>query len=211
MTNALSLNTLPPRMARPQPRLRSLGDILDSLEGVAASDRVSIGAVIDEFGVRSFAPILLLTAMILVSPLSGIPGLPTIGAVLMLLMSVQKLMGRPQVWVPGWMATRTVAGRRLTRTVSWLRRPAALIDLRTHRRLPFLVGRTANRVTLAVIVAICLLIPFLEVLPMVTSFFAVGISFLAVGLFARDGLFTVFGYLWVGFSAWLLHTLVSAI
>jgi len=189
-------------------QLRGLSDILDALDSAAARGDVSVGAMMDEIGIRSFAPLILVPAMILVSPLSGIPGLPSIGAAVMLLFTLQKLAGRPHIWLPDWLKRRCIPAHRLSRTVSWLRRPAVWIDDRTHRRMTWLVTRASNVVTLLAIAAICLLIPFLEVLPMVTSLFATAIAFFAIGLMARDGLFTVLAWIWIAAAvsgiAWLI-------
>ncbi|OWU86786.1 exopolysaccharide biosynthesis protein exod [Oceanicola sp. 22II-s10i] len=189
--------------------MRSLADILDKLESSARNESVSLGGALDEIGMRSYAPLLLVPSMILVSPLSGIPGLPTIGASLIVLISAQKLMGRDHVWLPDWLKRRQIKGHRLKSAVNWLRRPAGWIDARTHQRLPMFVNSASNILTLLVIISICLVIPFLEILPMVTSLFATAISFFAIGLLARDGLFTLIGYIWVGgagYAIWRLMT-----
>ena len=60
------------------------------------------------------------------------------------------------------------------------------------------------------IAGICTLIPFLEVLPMVTSIFALAISFFSVALLARDGLFTLLGYIQVGLSSGLVLWLITS-
>lgn len=193
-----------------EPVFRSLTDILDALAEISRGGSVSVQDVLDEIGIRAFAPLLLVPAMILVSPLSGIPGLPTLGAVLMLLITVQKLARRDRLWLPGWLTRREIRAERLRRAVEWLRRPARWIDSHSHKRLLLLVSGPANTVTSLVITLICLIIPALEILPMVTSLFAIAISLFAIGLMARDGLFTLIGYLWAGLAAgaiyWLLPT-----
>lgn len=193
----------------PGPSLRSLSDILDTLENAAHDGRVSVGNVVDEVGTRAFAPIILVPALILISPLSGIFGLPTIGAIFIFLITVQKLLGRSQVWLPGFLKRREVSEARLKKAIGWLRKPCAWIDKRTHARLTGLVSRPANVVTLSVILGICLIIPALELLPMVTSIFAVAISLFSVGLLTRDGLFTLLGYVQVGLSAGLVLWLLT--
>lgn len=190
--------------------LRGLTDILDALDHAARTGDVSVGDVLAEIGIRSFAPLILVPALILVSPLSGIPGVPTLGAAIMLLVAVQKLLGRPHVWLPGMLKRRAVGADRLRRATSWLRGPSVWIDARTHSRLTLLVTRGANVMTLLVIAAISLLIPFLEILPMVTSLFATGITFFALGLLARDGLFTLIGCAWTGTALAALWWLVRA-
>ena len=191
-------------------RLRSLVSILDALEDAATHDSVSVRDILEEIGMRSFAPVILVPALILVSPLSGIFGLPTLGAIFILIMTLQKLMGRRHVWMPDWLKRRQIASRRLKKAASWLRRPCAWVDRHTHSRLTWFVSRPANTITLLTICGICVVIPFLEVLPMVTSFFATVISLFSIGLLARDGLFTVLGYIHLTFSLslvwWLIMT-----
>ncbi|PJE28027.1 Uncharacterized conserved protein [Pseudooceanicola antarcticus] len=192
-----------------EPRLRSLGDILDKLEGAAHDGKVSIGDVVDEVGTRAFAPIILVPALILISPLSGIFGLPTLGAALIFLITIQKLLGRNHVWLPQVLQRREVSEGKLQKAISWLRKPCGWVDRRTHTRLTVLVSRPANVVTLLVILGICLVIPALEILPMVTSIFAVAISLFAIGLLTRDGLFTLLGYTQVALSSGLVLWLLT--
>lgn len=189
--------------------LRSLTDILDALEEAATGPTVAISDILEEIGDRSFAPIILVPALILVSPLSGIFGLPTIGAIFMLLVTLQKLLGRDHVWFPDFLKRRKVTSDRLSKAVSWLRRPVTWVDTQTHKRLTVLVSRPANIVTLLLIVCICIIIPFLEVLPMVTSIFALAISLFSIGLLARDGLFTLLGYTQVALSGGLVLWLLT--
>ena len=189
-------------------RLRSLTDILDALDHSATGESVAVRDILSEIGVRSFAPVILVPALILVSPLSGIFGLPTIGAPFMFIVTLQKLIGRDHVWLPEVLKRRHVPSRRLRTAVEWLRRPCEWIDARTHRRMSMLVSRPANIVTLLGILAICMVIPLLEVLPMVTSIFALAISLFSIGLLARDGLFTFLGYTQVALSAGLVWWLM---
>ena len=188
---------------------RHLADILDAIEDADRGGQITVGDILNEIGTRSFAPIILVPALILVSPLSGIFGLPTIGAIFIFLITVQKLAGRPHVWMPDILKRRGVKSARLTKAVDWLRSPVEWIDARTHRRLTMLVTRATNILTLTIIAAICVIIPFLEVLPMVTSVFAAAICFFAIGLLARDGLFTLLGYIQVAISTGLVWWLVS--
>lgn len=191
------------------PTLRSLSDILDALDHAAENEVVTVQNVLTEVGVSSFAPIILVPALILVSPLSGIFGLPTIGAIFIFLITVQKLLGRPHVWLPATLCRRKVKGIKLAKAVTWLRKPCAWVDRHTHTRLTFLVTRPANTVTLLTIMGICMLIPALELLPMVTSVFAGAMSFFAIGFLARDGVFTLLGYIQTAISVSLVWWLVT--
>ena len=73
---------------------QKLTAILRTLQGAAgATGRVSIGDLIDALGSRSFGPLLLVPSLILITPLSGIPGGPTIGAIVIVLVATQLLFG----------------------------------------------------------------------------------------------------------------------
>ncbi|MDX1598569.1 MAG: exopolysaccharide biosynthesis protein, partial [Marinobacter sp.] len=55
----------------------NIAQLLDRLEAVAANrSHVSIGEMMDAIGRRTFGPVVLLVGLILVTPLSGVPGIP---------------------------------------------------------------------------------------------------------------------------------------
>ena len=68
----------------------SVCDLLDRLIEVGdGNDTVSIGDIVRTFGSRSYGPVLLVPALIGVSPIGGIPGVPTFLALTLLLFAVQ--------------------------------------------------------------------------------------------------------------------------
>lgn len=175
-----------------------LSSILDALDRAADREQVSIRQILQELGETSFAPLLLVPALLLVSPLSGIPGVPTLGAIVMSLIVVQSIAGRSHIWLPDVLLRRQMAGKRLGKSVDWLRKPALWIDRHTHRRMAWLTRWPLKLIPLLVALAVCAVLPLLEILPFVTSTGAVAISLFAVGILARDGLFVVFGLLFTG-------------
>ncbi|GAA6188664.1 exopolysaccharide biosynthesis protein [Litorivita sp. NS0012-18] len=189
--------------------LRSLSEILDAVQAAAKDGRASVEDILTQVGDHSFSPIILVPALILVSPLSGIFGLPTIGALFIFLITVQKLVGRPHVWLPKVIKRRSVAAERLDRAIAWLRPICAWIDARMAIRLTWLVTRGANVATLLTIIAITMVIPMLEILPFITSVLATAIAFFAIGLLARDGVFIVLGYIWVSASSGMAYWLIA--
>lgn len=191
------------------PNLRKLGDILDAIDTAGDGGSVSVADVLNETGNRSFAPLMLIPALILVSPVSGILGLPTLFATMIALIAAQKLIGRDQVWMPDWLQRREIGSDKLQKATRWLRRPVEFVDRHMHHRLSPLVSKPANMVTLLTIIGICIVIPFLEVLPFVTSIFALAITLFTVGLLARDGVFTLLGYIQIGLSGFAVWSLVS--
>ena len=67
--------------------VQNLTGLLDTLERAAKSDSVSIRQILEEMGDRSFTPLILAISVLLISPISGIPTVPTISAVIMVLIA----------------------------------------------------------------------------------------------------------------------------
>ncbi len=173
---------------------RPLTHLLDAVAQAADREVVTVRDVISEIGDRSITPFILMIALLLVSPISGIPMVPTITAVIICLLSAQALLGRKRLWLPAFLMDRAVAGRNLKSAVAWLRRPAAWIDRHSHPRLQFLTVGPMRFLTLLQCTIIPLGWPALEILPTVTSFGAGTIALLVFGLFTRDGLYVLAGY-----------------
>lgn len=179
---------------------KTLNNLLDGMEHAASGEWVSIGDIMHEFGDRAITPLILIIALLLVSPLSGIPGTPTIAAILIVTLSLQALFGRRRLWLPRWLLRRQLSAQRVRQAVGWMRRPCGWIDRHSHQRLGFLTIGPMRWVTLAVCVLIPLSWPLLEVLPFFTSFGAGTISLMSLGLFTRDGIYVLAGYGIVGIS-----------
>lgn len=101
-------------------------------------DHTSTRAVVNALGRRSFAPLLLLPGLVTLLPIGGIPGVPTVMSVLLLLVSVQLLFGRRSFWLPSWLLDRSVSRSKLETSRRWMLRPARFIDFFLRPRLTFL-------------------------------------------------------------------------
>lgn len=188
----------------------ALPDLLATLTRIGAEqDPIRVGDVIRAVGERSYAIVLLVPAMILVSPLSGIFGLPTLTALLMVLVIVQALLGRDHLWLPKTLARRGISKARYQRAVGWLRRPIGWVDRHAHERLQVLVAPPARLLCWLVSLALCLLIPFLELLPFTTSLAAFAISLMALGMALRDGLYVLAGWAVIGSFVAVLWWLIG--
>ena len=176
---------------------KSLTDMLDGIDAAAADNIVSIADILDEFGDRAITPFILLTALLMVSPLSAIPGTPTISALIIVALSLQALFGRRRLWLPGWIKRRQVAADRLRSATGWMRRPCAFLDRHAHRRLTVLTRFPLRSLSLLPCVVVPLFWPFLELLPMVTSIGAFTVALFAFGLFMQDGLYVILGFVLV--------------
>ena len=66
-------------------------------------------------------------------------------------------------------------------------------------------------IALGICISIAAIMPFLELLPMVTSLGATAIALFALGLMVSDGLFVMTGYAVIGGAAVLVNQLVQMV
>lgn len=192
------------------PAPRTLRELIAAVRHGAHHESTSVADIMAEIGDRSFAPAVLLPALILVSPISGIPGTPTLGAVIIVLIALQWLFGRDHLWLPRFVMRRAIPSHRLHQGLDFLDRPAGWVDRHTHRRLLPLVRPPLGGLAILAIVLIAGTWPLLELLPMVTTVGAIAVSLFAIGLMTRDGLFVVAGYAFVGFVVYGVGVMAAA-
>ncbi|WP_209428421.1 exopolysaccharide biosynthesis protein [Pararhodobacter sp. SW119] len=179
----------------------TLTEVLGKLADAGEGEHVTVAQILDEFGDRSLAPILLVPAMLTASPISGIPGVPTVTGIIVALIVVQMMMGRDTLWVPQFIARRGVSRSKLDKAVGFLRKPVGWIDGLLKPRMTWIAQRPWNYAALVTCLAIALVTPLMEMLPFVISIAAVAIGFFAAGILVRDGLVMLLGYAVVGIAA----------
>lgn len=179
---------MPVHHASPVLRPESLGDILDRFELLAESgERVAVGDMVDVIGTRSYGPFLIVPAMVELSPLGGVPGVPTALAAVVVLFALQMLWGRKRLWVPDFVARRALGARQLQRVVAVVRPVASRLDRWFHGRLHALTVGTWIRIAAAACVALALLVPPLELFPFASSAPMGAIALFGLALMVRDG------------------------
>ena len=186
----------PPTRLEPQAILppRNLGDLLQRIAQVAAErDRVYFSTIMEALGTRAFGPVVLLIGVILVSPLSGIPGLPTTMGLGLLLVSLQLVAGRDSFWLPRWLMNRHIPAAKLQKGLRWLERPARFVDWWLRPRFSVLASNGGAVGIAAVCVLLSLIMPALELVPFSTTAVGVAVAAFGLALVALDGLFVVIG------------------
>lgn len=201
---------------------RSLTSLLDTLDPdkptTGAEQRthdahhgLTIQEMLDRVGPRSFGAALLVPSLILVSPLSIIPLMPTLGGLVILTIATQAFFGRDHLWLPRFLATKHLTGRQLTRAVQSLRKPAAWLDRNSRSRLRFLSAPPLDRLAILSVMIVAATWPFLEILPMFTSVSAAGVALVAFSLMVRDGYALIAGYTVIGISLAVVVLLLTGI
>ncbi len=167
----------------------SIGDVLDSLNELAEEeDQVEFADVLHKFGARSFAPVMLVLALIEETPIGAIPGVPTFVALCIAVIAAQLLAGRRHIWVPQWIARRSVSSDKLVKATDKLDGIAHKLDKFSKGRLQRLTRGPALRVAAALILLLCMAVPPLEVVPWASSGPMIAIAIISLAILVRDGL-----------------------
>lgn len=167
----------------------SIEEVLEGIEDLGEHrEEVCVGDALDEFGRRSFGPILLLLPLIELSPIGGIPGVPSLLALSIGLIAGQLLLGRDHVWLPPFIERRAINGDRLARAAHHLDGVAAAMDRWFRGRLKWLTVGAWPRAAAAVILLLCCMVPPLELLPFASSAPMIAVAAFGLALMVRDGL-----------------------
>jgi hypothetical protein len=184
--------------------------LVDAVESAAEGDGdVSVAELVETIGDDALASLMLVPALIMVSPASGIPGLSTACATVVALASIQFAIGRHTLWLPGFLAKRRIARSKLDKAAGWLEKPARFLDRVTGQRLSILATRPFSIAPALLCTVIALCVPFLELVPFSASIAGAAIAFIALGLVARDGLLIILGLIataGVATLVWLVAT-----
>lgn len=171
-------------------KIHDLAGLLDRVEQLTyINGEVNLEDIIAVVGTRWFGPLLMMPGLVMVVPGVGdIPGVSVLMGLVVLLVSVQAIFDRSQVWLPRWIATRTVSEAKVKRAIKYLRRPAEFIDNLTRRRLTWAVKHASIYVIAATCIAIAAMTPLLELIPGSAMLAGAAISNFGLALLAHDGL-----------------------
>ncbi len=179
----------------------SMGDVLGEHDELAANhDEVRVADVLDDFGARSFGPFIMIPAVLEITPVGGIPGVPTVLALFIALIAVQLLIGRDHVWMPQFIQRRAVGSKKLHKAVGKLKGMANFLDRHSKGRLEGLTKGTAIKLVAAVIIALCCTVPPLEFLPFASTIPMLAIAVLGLALTVRDGALLLGSLLFAGLA-----------
>ncbi len=174
---------------------RKLSEVLRDLSGGEGA-RISVGDIVNELRDRSFAPLMVIFAA--PNVFLFIPGSSVFTAVPLMFLAVQLLLGRPDVWLPRFLADRaidrTAFDRIVAVSVPYVERIERLARPRWWPTSYMLAERVIGIATLILAVFLFLPIPFANGLP------ALSIVMLALGLSERDGYWFAAGVVLTLFS-----------
>lgn len=172
--------------------IHSICDILNILRSTADKhDKVTVGNVLDAIGDRSYGPALLIPALIEITPIGGIPGVPTFLALFIAIVAAQLLFDKDHLWLPDFIQSRSVPGNKLHKAADKLNPLASRVDRWFHGRMPRFVKQPWPSIAAAMVILLCLTVPPLEFVPFGSTAPMLGIAAFGLALLARDGLLMI--------------------
>lgn len=182
-----------------------LSVMLDRLDRLTCRDcEVSVERMLNAIGRTSFAPLILIVGLLIMSPLGHVPGMPTTAAVLVGLSAAQIVIGRCHIWLPPWLLRRQVKRKLLIRAIRFLRPLARACEFVCRSRMRWMTGNVGVRSVAGICLLICIVMPPLEMVPMANSACGAVLALFGLALTTRDGVLmslTLLGG--VGALAWL--------
>jgi hypothetical protein len=174
----------------------SLSEMLERLlQADQGADKVALDAMLAVTGRRAFGPVLMIPGLVALSPLSGIPGMPTTMALLVILVCAQLLLRRDHFWLPRFILERRISRTGLHRAVRFLRPIARFVDDLTRPRLRALTDGEALYVVALVAMIIAVTIPPLELVPFAATIAGAALTAFGLSLIVHDGLIALLALL----------------
>ena len=191
-----------------------LAELFGQAAKASPGECVAVGDVMDSLAHRSFGPLLLLPALISVLPVVGaLPGVTWTTSALCLFVSVQFLIQRRSLWLPGGLRKLQVSQSAFEKGVRAVRPWLQRVDGFTHPRLRLLLKPPAPVLIAILCVALSLAMFVYSLVPGGVVIPAAALILIAIGLTTHDGIFVVTGAIAgsaaVSATGWLIARLVS--
>lgn len=182
-----------------------LSELIDRLVEDTSGEKVSLGELLDALHTRSYGPLLLAPGLLAASPIGAIPGMSILTGSIILLISLQILVGRKRPWIPKRLLEFEFDRDRLTRTrekigpwLEWAERPV-------QSRWTALVEPPFTQIIAACCAVLALSFYPLALVPAGVFMPAVTICFFALALSARDGVLTLFALVLTAMTGWAAY------
>jgi len=172
---------------------QNLSGIMEELIEKTDGNKVSLDDVLSAFSNRAYGPLLLVPAVLAVSPIGGIPGMSVITGTIIFLIALQMLFSYSQPWLP----KRLLAfkfDRNLLVTVVIKSKPWVLwLERYLQSRLTFLVGSTFSKVIAIICMGLAVLMYPLALVPFAVAAPGTAIILFSLGMTTHDGMLVLLG------------------
>ena len=170
-------------------------EVIEQACDLPDDDSVACADIVQQLETDNSAPLLLIPALAVVTPLSGIPGFSSLCGIAIALIAAQMMMCRSRAWFPGWLLHKRIPTARLRGAFGMLRKPARWIDTLTSQRMEIILDRPLVFAPQAVCLICGATMPLLELVPLTSSLLGALVSLMAIAMLARDGVLALLSML----------------
>ncbi|MEQ8653887.1 MAG: exopolysaccharide biosynthesis protein [Kiloniellales bacterium] len=173
----------------------SIKEIVDKLDEAAEEDEVTVGKIIQQFGNRTYGPLLFVIGLVSLSPLGSIPGASIFFASLTILLMAQYLFRSGPPWIPGWIERASVDSERFSNGLDKVKPALGKVRNLVRERItqlsqpPWSYGLAIIAILLALIMYPLALIPWGVAPP------SLALCMIELGIVTRDGVLLIIGWL----------------
>lgn len=175
--------------------IENIEQLLIHLKEAGEDGEVSVGAMMNALGNRSFGPMLVLAGIVTVSPLNAIPVMAGAMGILVAITAAQILFRRQHFWLPKWLLKRSIGRGKVDKTVRWLLPPGRFVDRLVRHRITFLTHRWGLYVIAVLSFFIGIGMPAMDIVPLGAMAGGAALLMFGLGLMAHDGLVMIIGLL----------------
>ncbi len=154
------------------------------------SERVTIADILDALDARAFGLATLIFSIPSIVPMP--PGVPTVVGVALFIVSIQMVIGRHELWLPGFLSKRSFSRPALVKAFEKIAPRLEAIEKIARPRLLALTGKMAT-VLIGLVVLFMAIILILPLPPGGNFPPALACAVLGMGLVERDGVIVLFG------------------
>jgi len=189
---------------------KGLSDLIARLTALTdSSDKITVHDIREEIGERSFGPFLIIPAVIEISPIGGIPGVPTAIAIIISLFAVQILFGRKHLWLPQILERQTLDGEKLRKGLGKLSSVSRYCEKIFRPRMKRLTAPPYLQCLAVVVMLLCVSVPPLELIPFASTVPMLAVIMVGVALLMRDGLAAVIAAVMAAGSGYLVYSALA--
>jgi hypothetical protein len=184
--------------------LDKISDHVGAESSESSTHSITLGEILDVVGRRAYGPILLIVGLLSISPLTAVPGLTWLFALMTLLVALQMAVSSKKLWLPKQMLSAEFPERKVAGAVRRMRPLTKFLDRIVRPRLEFL-AQQPWLILIALAAAAAALITFpLGFIPFAPLIPGIAVVLIGLGVTARDGVVLAIAISLLGVACYFL-------
>ena len=186
-----------------------LVDLIDDMVADSKDGTLTLGAILDDLGDRSYGPLFFSLGSLILLPIGAIPGVPIVIGAILIILAVQFIFGLHHPWMPTRFRRLSVSEEKIKDARRRIMPVLRFADRFLDARLFWIVSKPMRVFAAVSIVFLSLAMAPLEIVPFGVVPPGVAVAAFGLAIIARDGLLMLTALGFVGATVYLLLGLLS--